>query len=322
MQNKHQKNILAKIVSALFLAAVLIFSSAPKTEAALWPGIDPEISQTLTAIYNHIQGTIMATLQKQAAAMLSRQATNAIAGHSLNSAGFITDWQSYLYTNPQNQATTYMNDYLSKMTAGKGSTTGYISEGFLSSGSGSGSYPAQLQQSAQAMIKAQNPTQVPQLTYQGDPSQMFASGNFQNMLNYMSGVNNPWAFNMAAQSAYETQLSQLQSAAQAQAVAYNGFKGVTTTAANGKQIVTNPGSLIMHAVSSAQTIGNNIVATATNPEQIITAAVSQLATQAIQMGLGQVKSYVSQEINNPQNQQTKALSTQSPAAQYDPAKSF
>ena len=335
--NKYTKNI-SKIILAVFLAAFFSFAAPAKTQAALWPGIDPEISQTLTAIYNHIQGTIMAALQKQAATMLSRQATNAIAGKSLNSAGFITDWQGFLYTTPQKQATTYMNDYLSKMTKGTGSTTGYISEGFLSSGttagatsttgttststssllgaSSSGNYPQQLQQSAQSLIKAQNPTQIPQLTYQGDPSQMFASGNFQNMLNYMSGVNNPWAFNMAAQSAYQTQLTQLQNAAKSQAVAYSGFKGVTTTAANGKQIVTNPGSLTVRAVSSAQNIGNSIVASATNPEQIITAVVSQLATQAIKMGLGQVQSYVNKELNTPQKNQTQALSTQSPAALF------
>ncbi|MDR3559398.1 MAG: hypothetical protein P4L62_00335 [Candidatus Pacebacteria bacterium] len=347
--NKYTKNI-SKIILAVFLAAIFIFSSPRETQAALWPGVDPEISQTLTAIYNHIQGTIMATLQKQAATTLSRQATKSIAGKSLKSAGFITDWQGFLYSDPQKQATTYMNDYLSKMTGGKGSTTGYLSEGFLSSGStsgtaagssgksasglgsilggsgsgstsalssllgasASGSYPTQLKQSAQTMIKAQNPTQIPKVTYQGDPSQMFASGNFQNLFSYLSGVNNPWSFNMAAQSAYQTQLAQLQKSAQSQAVAYSGFKGVTTKAANGKQIVTNPGSLRMRAVSSAQNIGNNIVSSATKPEQIITAVISQLATQAIQMSLGQTKSNVNQTINNPQKNQANALSTQSP----------
>lgn len=312
--NKYQKTILRKVAPALILAAVLALSFPPKTEAALWPGMDPEISQTLTVIYDHIQGTVLASLQQQAAVMLSRQATNAIAGNSLSSAGFITNWQAFLYTDPQKQATTYMNDYLSQMTQGKGSPTGYISEGF--SGSGTGNYAAQLKQSAQAMINNQNPSQIPQLTYQGDPSQMFASSNFQNMLTYMSGINNPMAFNMAAQSAYETQLTQLQTAAQAQAIAYNGVKGKTVTAANGQQIVTNPGSLIMRSVSSAQNISSQILASATHPEQIITAAVSQLATQAIQMGLGQVQSYVNQEINNPQKNQTRALNNQSPAAQY------
>ena len=72
----------------------------------------------------------------------------------------------------------------------------------------------------------------------------------------------------------------------------------------------------MRAVSSAQNIGNSIVASATNPEQIITAVVSQLATQAIKMGLGQVQSYVNKELNTPQKNQTQALSTQSPAALF------
>jgi hypothetical protein len=206
---------------------------------------------------------------------------------------FITDWRDYLVKQPEGRTRIYMNDYISQMTSGRGSRTGYVGEGFLGGGS-AGSYNQMLSNIAK---KETIDRQTPKTTYPGDPSQMFAQGNFKNMGTYLSGVNNPWAFSIAAQNEYQKRLTEEKTESQTRAMAYEGFRGTEVKGRNGQVLITNPGSVVKQAVTNVQDIGNKIVAAATHPEEIISAIVSQMMTQAIQQGIGMARNIVEKEVN-------------------------
>jgi len=95
----------------------------------------------LEEISKRIEGIILGALKQQAAKMLNQQTNKLVGGGKGKQPMFITNWQDYMVKQPQNVTKTYMNDYLSKITSGKGSATGYQSSsssgigGLLGSGS-------------------------------------------------------------------------------------------------------------------------------------------------------------------------------------------
>jgi len=333
------------ILFTVLLSLVLTLYPTKKADAALWPAIDPIIKQGLENVQNHIDGVILTMLKQQAAKMLNGQVGKLMGGKGNTGANamFITNWQDYMVTQPQNVTKTYMNDYLSKITGGKGSVSGYQANpnsqgiggllgssgssgttsgagtlaGLLGSGgSTGGNYASQLVAAAKTATVSQP---QPKMTFTGNPSQMFASGNFKNLDSFLSGINNPWAFQMNAQTVYQQQLQQNQQIAKTKAVAYQGFKG-TGEKANGTGNISSPGSLNKSSVASVQNIGNSIIANATHPEEVITAFISQMITKAITTGLGQVQSMINQQTNKLTQQATtqinQAIKASGPAAIY------
>ena len=302
-----------KAILTLVLIAFLGFSYPAKTQAALWPAIDPIMSRMLDTVYDTVQGMILGSLKQSAVKILNSQVDSLVSGRGTGNAAFITNWQDYMVTQPQNNTKTYMNSYLTQMTAGKGSSTGYSSEGF----SGSGNYAAALTQMAKNNITQM--TAVPQMTYQSDPSTMFASGNFKNLELYLSGINNPWSFGAAADSAYQQQLATQQSIQQTQAIAYQGFKPtVSGTGAN--QIVTRPGILTKETVANVENLPNNVIANAKSVPEVISSVVSQMITKAIQQGFSGMQKSVQTQTST-QSKLTSginsAVQTSGPAAQFN-----
>jgi len=302
-------------IFAIVLALALSLFPSNRSRAALWPAIDPIIKQQLEEVAYHINGIILGTLKQAAAKMLNDQVGKLVGGTSVDSAKFITDWRDFLVKKPENTTNNYINDYLGKVTSGKGS--GYIPS--AQSGEGFGkSYTSQLVEGAK---KVTSEKEEPKLTYPGDPSQMFASGNFQNMNLYFSGINNPWAFSMNAQQEYQKKLEEEQKIADAKAQAYFGFKGTEKTDAKGNGLITNPGSITALNVANVQDIGNKILAAATHPEEVITSVVSQIITKAIEKGIGEVESNINREIEKVQNKINSATDTNTqifgPGAQYN-----
>jgi hypothetical protein len=304
LKKNKPKNIFKTI--ALILVFVLISFSIPKkAQATVWPGVDPGISEGLQAVYDQIQGVILALLKTQAARQITQQVSSALGGNASSGPMFITNWQSYLITDPTKQANSYINDYISQTTRGRGSLTSY--EGF----SGGGNYFAQMVQMAKASTSGQT---APQMTYTGDPSQMFDSLNFKNMQLYLSGINNPWSYDANTQMEYQRKIDEYQRIANTMATAYSGFKGVTSRGSNGQTNVTNPGSLVMMAAANAQDVGNKIVASATHIQEVIMAVVSQINIQALQNGVGNTDNGNSKQDttqNNYNNQVQQANPTQS-----------
>ncbi|MFA7319287.1 MAG: hypothetical protein WC022_01685 [Parcubacteria group bacterium] len=287
------KNKLAKNISTIFtiaLFSLMFFSCPAKTQAAFWPGVDPPIQRMLDTIYQTIQGIIMGAAKQAAVKMLNSQIDSLVSGNGSggDGAAFITDWRDYLVIQPQNSTDTYMNSYLTKMTGGRGSSSGYSSEGF----SGAGNYASSIVQ-----MEKNNMTQrgkIPQMTYQSDPSKMFNSGNFKNLELYLSGVNNPWAADIAFQNAYQRKLDEQTLMQQTRAIAYQGFKG-TSSGTGDDETVTYPGSLTKDSVANVENIGNNVIASAQSIPEVISSVVSQMITKAIQKGFDGIQKSVQNE---------------------------
>ena len=134
------------------------------------------------------------------------------------------------------------------------------------------------------------------MTYEGNPSQMFSGGNFKNLGQFLSGINNPWTFDANAQKEYQKKLAEEKKIAETKSIAYQGFKG--TGEKNGKGNISTPGSVKKDAVSNVQDIGNKIISSATHPEEIITSIVSQMINKALSQGLGNMDKVISKELSS------------------------
>lgn len=316
---KWGKTIFPKSFLAILLLLTLFFSPIQTPRANAWDAIPAALfKQLLENIQTQINGMILGMLKKQALANLNTQINSLVGGGVNGSPAFITNWQDYLFNDPANQTRAYMNDYLSRMTSGRGTYSGYISEGF--SGAGANNYLAELKQIGINSIKNNDSLDnVPKATYEGDPDQMFASGNFRNMSLYLSGTNNPWAFDVATQNAYQTKLDQAKEIQKNKSLAYQGFKGTGEKGFN--STITNPGSLIKEAVANVQNLGNNIIANANNPGEIIGAVVSQMITQSIQQGFSAVQRKAMQQNYSVQNkindEINNTINTSGPGARFN-----
>lgn len=300
-------------IFVVFLISI-IFSqtpiSTPSTHAFWGEFVQENYHFILKKIDDTITGTILSTLKQQAMKMITGQMEKLIGGGAgSGGAKFITDWKDYIVKKPKDETKVYMNDYLSQITKGRGSSTGYVGKssapgGSLSSGMKGaklsegfgGNYSSQLVNMAKK--KVVDP-KTPQMTYEGDPSQMFSSGTFKNMNHFLSGINNPWSFEMHTAAEKKKKDEENTRIATAKAIANNGFKSVgekEKASAKGKESISMPGSLVKDMAANAQDLGNKILAGATHPEEIITAMVSQMMSKAMQMGISQVQSMVGKEI--------------------------
>ena len=310
-----------QIIFAILFVVVLL--SPQKTQAFWGEFVQENYHFLLKKIDDTITGIGLGMLKQQALNMLNQQVNKLITGSSTSSVMFITNWENYLVKDPEKKAIIYINDKISQSLRGKtgsnyitSSSTSYkisenqasdfnsyASEGFFSStaqaasssnlnlSSSAGNYLTQLEQIAKSHTSEKKDSIV---TYEGNPSQMFANGNFKNIEKYLSGINNPWAFDMYAQETYQKKLVEEKKIAETEAIAYQGVKGKKS--ADGT--VINPGSIIKEAIVNVQDLGNKIIAAATHPEEVVSAVVSQMITKAIQQGIGEVQSMVEKEVDN------------------------
>lgn len=332
------KKVLSKTNKIKYIIIILFFLTLlplRPAHAALWPAIDPIIKQNLEQVYDRIKGMILSTLKQQAVKMLTSQMNKMVSGGGAGgSAKFITNWQDYLVKTPENNTKQYMNDYLSQITKGKGSATGYISASSISGSSsskvqgasitslasegfgkvGGGSYSGQLLDMGK---KATVDQQQPQVTFQGDPSQMFAQGNLKQFDTFLSGINNPWSFTSNAQSEYQKKLAEEKKTAQTKAIANQSYIGAGEK--KGKGNITMPGINIKDMMSKIQGMGPDILTNATHPEEIITAIASQMISK-MSGGLGDVSKMINQQVGKVTGQVTgatnAAVTKSGPGAAY------
>ena len=320
---KQKNRLYVKSITFVVLASIFLsFFPARPASAAMWPSIDPIIKQGLENVQNRINGIILGMLKQQAAKVLNSQVNKMVGGGKGSQAKFITNWQDYLVKQPQQNANKYMNDYLSKITGGKGSMTGYQSTGGIGlpsvtggsstiasllgvgTGGGAGGYASQLVSMAKQNTVSQS---TPKVTYQGSPAKMFASGSLKNFNLFLSGINNPWTFNANAINVYQQQQAQQQMIAKTKAVSNQGFIGTGEKKGAGK--VSTPGIVVKENLTNTQDLGNKIIAGAQHPEEIITALVTQLINKVMQQGIGMASNMLNQQIN-----QALGIKTQTNAA--------
>ena len=275
--NKNKNYLLKKIFLTVFLLVFFCFSGAPKAQAAWMVGIESVIQTGLLEVMQMIKSLLVGTMKQQAVNMLNSQIDNLAGQGNDGQPVFITDWEDYLINEPMDQTNIYMQDYVSQMTRGKNTYSGYSTEGFT----GPSNYSADLSQS----VKPLSREDVPQITYEGDPSQMLDSGNLKNMELYLSGVNNPWAFDIAVQSKQQQVFENKKFEAQSKGLANEGFPGTETS----------PGILIKETMANAQKIPNDILASASSIPEVISSLVSQMISRSITQGFSSVQRSISKD---------------------------
>ena len=314
----HHKNNSGKksqIICTALLVACLFFAYPQKSEAALWPGIDPEITRVLDTVYDMIQGMIMGALKQGGVKMINSQVDGMMSGQGMSGgAAFITDWKDYLIDQPKDDAKLYMNSYLSKMTSGAGSSVmGYVAEGFSQEG---GSYAHTLTQAVKDNLEFGDAPIA--FSYEGDPAAMFDGKDFKMLELYTSGVNNPWSFEMEAEYAYDKKLAEEEAVTQARAVAYQGFTG---TESGGDGTVTFPGILTKEIAANVEDLPNKVIAAAKSIPEVITSIVSQMITKKIQQGFSGVQKKAQSKSSTQYKFSTstnKAMDTLGPGARFNP----
>jgi len=304
---KHKFHI--KLISAGVLAFVLALMplQAPKSEAWL-EFAGQMMAHNLAILRETINGIKMGALKQMATQTISTQISLAVSGSSSQSSRIIGNYRDFLHVEPLQRTNRYMNDYLSQITRGRGSESGYIpNEGFgagaFVGGLNHGNYIAQLRQSAMAAtVDRREPTP----TYIGDPRQnMFADGNMRNFNLYLSGINNPWSFNMNAEQKYQERLAIEKEAAQTEAIAGQGYKGTRQG-----DTITTPGAFIGATLANVQSLGLNVLASARNAPEVITATVQNILTQSIQNGIGNAQRNVQREIQGVVSKADQAMELQ------------
>lgn len=311
------KNNFLKTTFLIAFFALVSFLPVKTHPANAWMAIQAaQYKQLLETIFETIKGLQLSIAKQAAISSLTSQVNRLVVGNSSSSILFITNWEDYLYKYPANETNRYMNDYLSKITAGRGQGTNYTAsyEGFSSSTSGN--YFQQLVASAKATTIEK---ETPKVTYEGDPSRMLEEGNFKNMNLWLSGVNNPLAFSINAEGEYQKKKAEQEKIAASKAVAYQGFIGSGEKAGVG--VVITPGSVIKDAVSNVQNIGNQVVANAQHIPEILTAVVSQMITKTIQQGIGEAQRIVQKELDSVSEKTNGLISAQvrlnGPGAAYN-----
>ncbi|HRY82513.1 MAG TPA: hypothetical protein P5232_02340 [Candidatus Moranbacteria bacterium] len=269
--NKNKTYFLKKILFTSFLVLFFCFWQAPKAQATVWPGVDPVIKQGLEVITNLIQDLMVSVIKQAAIQSIVQLVDSSVGRGAGGQPSFITNWDDFLIGQPENNTNIYMNDYISRMTRGRNSYSGYSTEGFT----GPANYAADLGQ----LVNSLGASNAPEMSYEGDPSQMFDEGNFKNMELYLSGVNNPWAFNIAYENEQQKKLEEEKYIAQTQAIAYQGFRG---TPGELPGTVTKPGILIKENVANTENLPNLTLANAGSlPEMIVAALVNQMVSRSI-----------------------------------------
>lgn len=296
-----------KIILTVFLLIFFCFSGTPKTQAAWIPGLDPAIDTGLKLITNLIDGLMTGTLKQQAVMTLSAQVDSLAGRGSGGQASFIVNWESFLVDQPENDARLYMNDYISRMTGGRNSYSGYSTEGFT----GPANHSANMAQMAQVLSAAK----TPQVTYEGDPSQMFDSGNFKNMELYLSGVNNAWSFNMAVEAEKQKVIANKRFVAATKGNAGGGYLGVPGDSPGTE---TMPGSTVGAMMNSKQTMPDRLLEAASSIPEVATALVTQMISRSVTQGFVSVQRSASKtaaSINKFNAAKNSAINTYGPAVE-------
>jgi hypothetical protein len=323
---KTKKYFWSKIIFIL----IFVFSSslAPLHTADAWLSIPAALIGTATNwLMRAIEGMVTSMIKKAGAMAINKMMSNLVGGGSSGKTMFITDWQDYLRTQPAQKTQSYMNDYLTQMTQGRGSVSSYapappfegVGNGAFNTGiSAYGNYSSRLKtMGEQQLASGTSAAPAPSVTYSGNPGNMFDQFNFKQLDVYRSGVNNPWAFGAAVESKQMASLEDERDIAMAKSIANAGFEG---TEVNGKTIA--PGSLVKEKMAGVEDIGNKILASESNMAGVIGAVITQLVTKSIEQGIGNVQAKIQKEVvsveNRAQQQMNSAINQQGPKAIYRP----
>ena len=276
-----------KISLTLLLVVTLFFSplTTPKAHAAIWAMfVEFQYEEMLAEIYDTVQGIIVGVAKQAVVKALNKKVDDMISkGGGSNGAMYITDWKDYLRVKPTQNSNKFINDYISQTLNGRSSSSQYVSAGSEGFGNGGGNYLKQLGEGAKKMTSERK---TPQTTYTGDPSQMFADGNFKNMGLYFSGINNPWAYTTHIQDRYIEEKAAQERQATAKSIAGQGFTGKENK--EGKTIT--PGITVKDILSNTKDTANKVIGGANDLPSVISSLVTSIISTALSKGIGNIGS--------------------------------
>lgn len=317
------KLIIYKIIFSSLFALILAIAPIQTQQADAWgASISLVAKQFAEEISNQVNGLLAGGLKQMAIKSLTKNITGFIGGSASQSAKFITNWKDYLEKAPAEKAGKFMNDYLSKTTQGKGSSSNYTpnptsdsaiaynntrsAQTFIATANANEilntENPASNVNHAQQMVDIAKRTTTDQqtqiVTYSGNPATNIydARGNFANLNLYLSGINNPWAYTAAATQKYQEALSEEKKVAATESIANQGF--ISTK--EGDE-VTAPGKSIGDSLANAQKLGLDAITSAKSVSEVATATVSQVLMQVAQKGFDTAKQAAKGAIKKAEN---------------------
>ncbi len=238
---------------------------------------------------------------KQAAVMIINDSIQMLMTGNNGKSLVISNPQDYLFGGPKRDASAYMDNFFSVTARGRDSEGNYHAFGSTGAG-GKMSYEGQLVNGARAslgMSGGQTKGGIDLRSYcPPNPKDVFGDGNFRCFSAITSNpYNNPYGYNLAAQSAYSNQYQKSAKAAESVFVANKGIRNIKDSKGN----VITPGSFVFEVQVGSLKLPLDMLANADGAAAatIMQAAATSIITSTIQQGIGYVASRVSSEINKP-----------------------
>lgn len=288
-----------KRIQTISLAIVFLLSVSLSPRAYAWgDGTTGAIlKQTLETIENQIEGIILSMLKSTALTLLNTRVAGLVGGTSMRTSQIISDWRDYLYQEPEDKVRLAMKSFYATSFRGRGTSSGYTTA------SGSPSYESYLARRTSEVLDANLAAPVDLSEVNSDPIGALNDGGDVGLFSHMMySQNDPFIYALRAQEYEMAMREQFQQEAAMQAAAYSGYRGVRDNDGN----VILPGSTVGRMVADTENIGNNIIAAAKNPGELIGGVISGLAnrmvTNLVQKGVGQVQASIQREIRNVDNQ--------------------
>ena len=284
---------------SLFLTVALMltfFSPIPKSSAQ-WVVIDP--TNLVPNIKTQIESTIQTTLttvmktndvqrylwdqmnQKMLPALkaatirtVNSAVTSVIGRGNKGKPQFITNWRDYLYQQPQQEATKYMNTFFQSTVA---STTKTISEGINTTTTTitnvQQNYQSYMIQQARNTFENTGANCKMNLqNYAADPKQqMFQDQSFRSFMAFMEPCNNPYTYSEIDKAQYDKRLESAQTIAKSQQS--NGWLPKVDSVTG---ILSAPATLYQNAMEQASQLANQAVVNAQSYAVLISSAAIKL----------------------------------------------
>lgn len=261
------------------------------------------VKQLMENIQRQIEGAILGTQKMIAIQLLNSKVGRLLGGSTGGKPLFITNFDEFLYRNPQQNTNLVMNDFFSLTTRGRGSSVNYISRDDKSE-----SYNSYLTDlGRKATIEKDNFGRNTLDDFGGMAA--FSEGDPRAFNAFFTNpLNNPVGYVLTANTVYEDELIKQQKIAEMKALS----SGVLPSESDG--IITAPSSAIEATLNNIADLPNKMIAAASNPGELLSGVISSMAnrlvTNMIQKGVGEIQSKISREIRNVDRQVSKEINSQ------------
>lgn len=277
-----------KKCGAFIILAVLLFSAYanPKKADAIYPvsnipGIPMDIFNVIENTANTLltgydwydtlsDSFLLPALKAVLIEVVNRGITEEYSSGNNGKPYFVTDWQDYLYGQPDKIADDYiLKNFLSnQLSGGKCKDANY---------QGSPYYKYLCDQGEAAIRKTGPRTTLPEYT-QNPQENLFAEGNLRALSAYFECGNNPYCTTTETRQAYG------QVVQQEREKALSKTDGGTLPQENADGSISAPASVYKSAISDALLLGNQTIVNAQNPEELMISIISRMAIEGLQKG--------------------------------------